>query len=82
MANYLPYLDEFKADIQAQDFSYIVSDPLNVWQQDGRSLWGYENNVYVQYISLPILEYYTQVYLNKDLGIAIYAPIPDIDEIK
>ncbi len=80
MANYTPYLDGFKQDIKDQKFSFIVSDPLNIWPQDGWAPWGYENNVYVQYISIPILEYYQPVYVNKDLGVAIYAPILDTEE--
>jgi hypothetical protein len=82
MANNLPYLDQFRQDIREQKFAFIISEALTIWPQDGRAPYGYENNVYIQYISLPILEYYLPVYSNKEVGVAIYTPNPDIEETK
>ena len=80
MANNADWLQQFQQDIQDQEFSLIISEPLTIWPQDGRAPFGYENNVFIEYVSLPILEYYQSVYMNKDLGVAIYAPILDMGE--
>jgi hypothetical protein len=78
MARNPGYSRKFAADIEAQKFSLIVSEVLPKWQKPFEKNkfdrdW-YENNVWVEVVSTPVLAYYTPIYSNPDLGFAIYAP--------
>ena len=78
MARNQDYKRQFLGDLENHKFSLIVSEILvpwakafepNLFDQD----W-YENNAWVEFVAIPVLNYYTPVYINKDFGIAIYAP--------
>jgi hypothetical protein len=78
MARNTEYEEKFSADIKNQKFSLIISEVLQKWPKhfDRNNIdkdW-YENNVWVEAVSTPILTYYDPVYINQDLGFAIYAP--------
>jgi hypothetical protein len=78
MAKNPAYSQKFSTDIKNQKYSLIISEILPKWlkpfnkNQFDRD-W-YENNVWVQVVSTPILAYYSPIYTNTDLGFAIYAP--------
>jgi hypothetical protein len=78
MARNGEYRKQVQSDLEDHKFSLIVSDILvpwakpfdpNLFDQD----W-YENNVWVDFVAIPVLDYYTPIYINKSFGIAIYAP--------
>jgi hypothetical protein len=78
MARNNAYSQKFSADIKDQKFSLIVSEVLPKWlkpynKNQFERDW-YENNVWVNVVSTPVLAYYTPIYTNTDLGFAIYAP--------
>ena len=78
MARNSGYSQKFAADIKNQKFSLIVSEVLPKWikpfSKNKFDRDWYENNVWVSVVSSPVLTYYTPIYVNQDLGFAIYAP--------
>ena len=78
MARNSEYGKKFSTDIKNQRFSLIISEVLQKWPKhfDRANFerdW-YENNVWVEVVSTPVLTYYAPIYVNQDLGFAIYAP--------
>jgi len=78
MARNSEYKEEFLVDVKSRRFSLIVSEALIQWEKpfDGvkfDSDW-YENNVWVDAVSIPILSFYDPVYIDREAGFAIYAP--------
>jgi len=78
MARNSGYSQKFSADIHSQKFSLIVSEVLPKWlkpyEKNKFDRDWYENNVWVNVVSTPVLANYTAIYINQDLGFAIYAP--------
>jgi hypothetical protein len=78
MANNLDYRNQFVSDIENHKFSLIVSEILGNWPKsfspDLFERDWYENNVWVDFVSIPILDYYIPIYTNIEIGLAIYAP--------
>jgi len=78
MARNSAYGQKFSADIKEQKFSLIISEVLPKWlkpyEKNKFDRDWYENNVWVDVVSTPVLAYYTPIYTNQDLGFAIYAP--------
>lgn len=72
------YKSRFVEDLENQKFSLILCEILVPWakrfEPDNFERDWYENNVWVDFVSIPVLRYYYPIYENKDLGIAIYAP--------
>jgi hypothetical protein len=78
MARNSEYSQKFAADIKNKKFSLIISEVLPKWLKPFNKNkfdpdW-YENNVWVKVVSTPVLTYYAPIYVNQDLGFAIYAP--------
>jgi hypothetical protein len=78
MARNSEYSQKFLADIKNQKFSLIISEVLPKWPKPFERTnfdrdW-YENNVWVDVVSTPVLTYYVPMYVNQDLGFAIFAP--------
>jgi len=78
MARNSAYSQKFSTDIEQQKFSLIISEVLPKWPKpftkDKFAPDWYENNVWVNVVSTPVLAYYAPIYTNLDLGFAIYAP--------
>ena len=78
MARNSEYSQKFSADIKDQKFSLIISEVLPKWpkpfHKDKFDPDWYENNVWVNVVSTPVLMYYAPIYTNQDLGFTIYAP--------
>jgi len=76
MANNQEYKRQFVSDLENDRFSLIISEPLQIWKKHfDPNLFDrdwYENNAWVDSVAIPILDYYTPVYVNE--GVAIYAP--------
>ncbi|MDI6768282.1 MAG: hypothetical protein QMD04_01240 [Anaerolineales bacterium] len=75
MARNTIFRDQFWADIEDKRFSLIISETLKHWHQNRYAApYWYENNIWIDYISSTILNFYTPVYTNSDLDVSIYAP--------
>ncbi len=78
MARNEEYKRQFKNDMENHRYSLIISEVLVPWAKsftpDFFDRDWYENNVWVEYVSIPVLENYTPIYSNKEVGVAIYAP--------
>jgi hypothetical protein len=78
MANNLDYRSQFVSDVENHKFSLIVSEILGNWpKQFPPDLFErdwYENNVWVNFVSIPVLDNYKPIYTNTEIGLAIYAP--------
>lgn len=74
MAEDVAGLEPFYADLQAQRFSLIISDPLPVVWRGSAFPFGEENDAWVRYVTIPILESYEPVLKMDDVGIWLLAP--------
>jgi len=72
------YFENFYRDIADQRFSLIVSEPLWVKFQGEDYQFGNENDIWVKWVSIPILCYYKVEYTDLELGIQLLTP-KDID---
>ena len=68
------YLDQFQADLRAQRFAMIVADNQNIHYYGKTGVFGEENDLWVQEVSIPMLCYYYPVSQPGDLGIALFVP--------
>jgi hypothetical protein len=78
MARNSGYAQKFSTDIKNKKFSLIISEVLPKWLKPYNKNkferdW-YENNVWVEVVSTPVLNSYIAIYTNQDLGFAIYIP--------
>jgi hypothetical protein len=70
------YLEQFYVDLERQKYALIISDPVNDVLKGSESIFGEENNVWVERVARPILQDYQSVKLFKPLGIEVLAPRP------
>ena len=75
MANNTAYRDIFWKAIENKTFPLIISEVHPDSIQDANTPFGYENNVWHDDVSFPILKNYERVYLNIDAGIGVYKPV-------
>ena len=68
------YFENFYRDIADQRFSLIISEPLWVKFQGEDYQFGNENDIWVKWVSIPILCYYKVEYTNLELGIQLLTP--------
>ncbi len=68
------YFAPFYADLAAQRFSLIVSQPLHENVQDSADSFGEENNAWVKWVSTPILCYYEEKITVKEVGVQLLVP--------
>jgi hypothetical protein len=74
MANVLSYRDAFYSKIESHTYPVIISEIHVDAYQNPKAPFGYENNVWNDAVSSPILKYYRPIYVNKVVGIGVYAP--------
>jgi hypothetical protein len=68
------YFDGFYADLAAQRFSLIISEPLHTPIQDTSFQFGEENNAWVKWVSGPILCYYEPLTTIKTVRVQLLVP--------
>lgn len=69
------YMNEFKANIQNQNFGMIVTDPLFDKLKDPEiSSWAEENNAWVDQVSDLVMCYYRRQISLSDFGVQILVP--------
>jgi hypothetical protein len=76
MAGNPRYLGEFADDLRRHRFALIVTEPLNTNLQTSVNSFGEENNVWVEHVSIPVLEYYQEVRRLDGVGVQVLAPKP------
>jgi hypothetical protein len=67
------YLNKFYSDLKNQRFALIVMNKQFVVFKDETTSFPEENNAWVQYITVPILQYYQPITWLRASGIEIYA---------
>jgi hypothetical protein len=73
ISNNQKYLDKFYSDLKNQRFTLIVMNKQYVVFKDSTASFPEENNAWVKYITVPILEYYQPITWLRASGIEIYA---------
>ncbi|NWF64538.1 MAG: hypothetical protein HXY38_09555 [Chloroflexi bacterium] len=73
------YYESFYRDIASQRFSLIVVEPLRTPVKDSAFEFGEENNVWVKWVSIPVLCYYQEVQTYKEVNVMLLIPkrVPD-----
>jgi len=69
------YFEGFAQDLAEHRFSMIVTEPirLSLVSEDTRN-FAQENNVWVKYVSTPLLEYYQPLTTYDEIGIQLLVP--------
>jgi hypothetical protein len=80
MAGNEEFFRGFYRDLADKRFALIVSEILFTRQQDRTSAFGEENNVWVAWVSEPLLCYYKPSETMKKVGIQLLVPAAEIDE--
>lgn len=68
------YFDQFERDLAAGRFSLIVVEPQDYEYEGISTEFGDENDLWVRYITFPLLKYYRPIFTDGDLRIALYVP--------
>lgn len=68
------YFAPFYADLARHRFALIISDPLRVPTQTSGNEFGEENNVWVKWVSAPILCYYEPIETYPELRLMLLVP--------
>jgi hypothetical protein len=62
MSNNIPYLDDFHQKLASHEYSAIIFDSLTSFNLTKNDVFWVENNLWVDKVVLPILEFYEPVY--------------------
>jgi hypothetical protein len=68
------YFEPFYADLEARRFALIISDPLRTPIKDSSFQFGEENNAWVTWVSNPVLCYYEEKHLLKEVSVQLLVP--------
>jgi hypothetical protein len=68
------YFEQFERDLESGRFSLIVVEPQDYEYEGIATEFGDENDLWVRFITVPLLKYYEPVFVSGDLRIALYAP--------
>lgn len=74
LASHATYFENFYADLAAQRFSLIISEPLRTPAQDSTFQFGEENNAWVKWVSIPVLCYYEELETLKAVKVQLLIP--------
>ena len=80
MSQNRPYLEEFYADIQSQRFEAIVIDPLATFYKGEQRSWAEEHNVWVRFVSRPLLCYYRPRLTLDEMPVQVLYPRRDAQD--
>ncbi|MBE9475432.1 MAG: hypothetical protein IMY85_11130 [Chloroflexi bacterium] len=73
------YLNEFHRRIASQEFALIISEPLKIKYKGRSKQFGEENDVYVHWVSEPVLCYYEPVKTISKFPIQLLMPREEPD---
>jgi hypothetical protein len=68
------YFQGFYDDLASHRFSLIISEPLRTPIKDSSYQFGEENNVWVKWVSNPVLCYYEEKDTLKEVGVQLLVP--------
>jgi hypothetical protein len=69
------YFGGFYADLEAQRFSLIVTEPLRKSKKDSSSFeFGEENNTWVKWVAAPVLCYYRPIVTIQTVNVQLLIP--------
>ena len=74
------YLNEFHQRIANQEFTLIISEPLSIKYKGRSEQFGEENDVYVRWVTIPVLCYYESVKTISNLPIQFLIPRAEPDD--
>lgn len=74
------YLNEFYQRIANQEFALIVSEPLSIRYKGRSEHFGEENDVYVRWVTIPVLCYYEPVKTISKFPIQLLMPRTEPDD--
>jgi len=74
------YLNNFYDDLQSQRFAAIVSDQALEHFKDRDEAWSEEHNVWVQYVSRPLLCYYQPRLTLRVVHAQVLFPRPNVND--
>lgn len=80
MSNNTEYLDQFYRDLKNHRFALIVNEPLYLQEKDESSVFGEENNAWVERVSRYILCYYQEDRLARAVRVQMFVPNPNPNE--
>ncbi|NTU74869.1 MAG: hypothetical protein HGA86_01975 [Anaerolineaceae bacterium] len=75
MSNNRPYLDKYEEDLRTNRFDMIITSRQKIAYQDLEDEFPEENNVWVERVSVPLLDYYQPDKYYRTSGIQVYIPI-------
>jgi hypothetical protein len=73
------YFRAFYADLAAQRFELIISEPLRVPERGMEYQFGEENDAWVKYVAIPILCYYEPKTTLSEVGAQMLIPKDEIE---
>lgn len=79
MSNNQPYLEEFHRKLANHEFSAIVSDSVSTKTQDIKDSFWIENNLWVDKVVYPLLDYYEPVYSLQENTIVLLIPRDQVE---
>lgn len=71
------YFQGFYDDLERHRFALIISDPLRTPIKDSSFQFGEENNVWVKWVANPVLCYYEEKDILKEVGVQLLIPKED-----
>jgi len=74
MANNANYFAKFYTDLSKHRFSLIISEVLQTYVQGEASIFGYENDAWVKWVSNPVLCYYYPIQTYEFANVQILSP--------
>jgi hypothetical protein len=74
------YFEQFREDVENHRFSMIVSDPLYIVFQGAKVPFGEENDVWVEQVTIPILESYEPIERLDKVLVWLLVPRAEVEE--
>jgi hypothetical protein len=74
------YFADFYADLAAQRFDLIITDPQRIRYADEDESWGAENDAWVHWVTEPLLCYYQPVYTIKKTSVWFLYPREEVGD--
>jgi len=68
------YFEAFREDVQGQRYRWIICDPQPIVFKGRTGPFGEENDAWVTYVSIPLMDSYEIAYAFDDVGIWILSP--------
>jgi len=74
MSGDVEYFSDFYRDLETQRFALIITEPQNVHYATSDDDWAEENDVWIEWVTKPLLCYYEPVYTIRKTGVWILSP--------